>query len=66
LYLLDLVTGLGVAMTDIDPSTSTGIFAGATGVLYMNIVKSITVAQGPYYEAVGGQICFARHEWNER
>jgi hypothetical protein len=65
-YLFDLVTGLGVAMTYIDPSASTGIFAGATGVLYMNLVKSITVAQGPYYEVVGGQICFARHERDER
>jgi hypothetical protein len=61
-YLFDFVAGLGVTMTDIDPSASTGIFAGATGVLYINLLKSITVAQGPYYEVVGGQICFAREE----
>jgi len=64
-YLFDLVTGLGVAMTDIDSTASTGLFAGATGVLYQNIVKSITVA-GPYHELVGGKICFARHDGDER
>ena len=38
---------------------STGIFAGASGVLFLDLIKSATVAVGPYYEVVGGQVCFA-------
>src|SRR5258708_810313 len=30
IYLFDLVTGQGTAMVKIDPTTSTGVFAGAT------------------------------------
>jgi hypothetical protein len=59
-YLFDVVTGLGTDMSDIDGSASTGIFAGATGVIYVNAIKTITVAQGPYYSVVQGRICFAQ------
>lgn len=59
IYILDLVTGQGVSMVKIDPAASTGIFAGATGVLFLNLIRSTTVAVGPYYEVAGGQICFA-------
>jgi hypothetical protein len=59
LYLLDLVRGVGVSMVKIDPVASTGIFAGASGVLFLDLLKSTTVAVGPYYEVVGGQVCFA-------
>ena len=59
IYLLDLVTGQGMAMVKIDPTTSTGVFAGATGVVFFGLIKSTTVAVGPYYEVVSGQICFA-------
>jgi len=58
-YLLDLVRGIGVSMVKIDPAASTGIFAGATGVLFLDLLRSSTVAVGPYYEVVGGQVCFA-------
>jgi hypothetical protein len=58
-YLLDLVRGIGVSMVKIDPVASTGIFAGATGVLFLDLLRSTTVAVGPYYEVVGGQVCFA-------
>jgi len=58
-YLLDLVRGIGVSMVKIDPAASTGIFAGATGVLFLDLLRSTTVAVGPYYEVVGGQVCFA-------
>lgn len=61
-YLFDFVTGQGVDITNIDPVASTGRFAGATGVLYVNLIKSITVAEGPYVQVVEGRICFARHE----
>ena len=59
IYLLDLATGQGTAMVKIDPTTSTGVFAGATGVLFFGLIKSTTVAVGPYYEVVSGQVCFA-------
>jgi len=59
IYLFDLVTGQGTTMVRIDPTTSTGVFAGATGVLFFGLIKSTTVAVGPYYEVVSGQICFA-------
>jgi hypothetical protein len=59
-YLLDLVRGQGVSWVKIDPAASTGIFAGATGALFINLIKSTNVLVGPYYEVVGGQICFAR------
>ena len=58
-YLLDLVRGIGVSMVKIDPAASTGIFAGATGMLFIDLLKSTTVAVGPYYQVVGGQVCFA-------
>jgi hypothetical protein len=58
-YLLDLVRGIGVSMVKIDPAASTGIFAGATGVLFLDLLRSTTVAVGPYYQVVGGQVCFA-------
>ena len=58
-YLLDLVRGIGVSMVKIDPAASTGIFAGATGVLIMDLLRSTTVAVGPYYQVVAGQVCFA-------
>ena len=59
IYLLDFVRGQGVSMVKIDPAASTGIFAGATGVLFLDLLRSATVAVGPYYEVVGGQVCFA-------
>jgi len=66
-YLLDMATGQGTAMVKIDPTTGTGIFAEATGVLFINFLKSDTVSTGPYHEVVGGQICFAPgHEFPEQ
>ena len=48
-------------MVKIDPAASTGRFEGATGVLFLNLIKSAT-AVGPYYEVVGGQVCFAKQK----
>jgi hypothetical protein len=59
IYLFDVVTGQGFAMVKIDPTASTGIFAGATGTLFFDLIKSTTVATGPYHEKVRAQICFA-------
>ena len=52
-------------MTDIDPNGSTGIFAGATGVIYVNVLRSVTV-NGPYYQVVTGRVCFPRRQEDER
>jgi hypothetical protein len=59
LFLFDVITGLGTGMTDIDGSASTGIFAGATGVLFVNTFRADTVAQGPYYSVAYARVCFA-------
>jgi len=56
--LTDVVTGFGVDMTDIDPKTSTGMFAGATGVLYVHVIKSVTIDVGPYYQEITALVCF--------
>jgi hypothetical protein len=58
-YLFDFSTGQGTAIVKIDPAVGTGIFAEATGVLFVNLLKSDTVGIGPFHEVLGGQICFA-------
>jgi hypothetical protein len=58
-YLFDFGTGQGTAIVKIEPATGTGIFAEATGVIFINLLKSDTVGTGPYHEVLGGQICFA-------
>lgn len=58
-YLFDFATGRGTAIMQIDPAAGTGIFAEATGVLFINLLKSDTVGIGPFHEVIGGQICFA-------
>jgi hypothetical protein len=65
-YLFDFVTGRGTDVTDIDPDGSTGVFAGTTGVLYTNLLKSVSVATGPYYSAVVGRICFPQRRGEDR
>ena len=59
-YLFDFVTGRGTDVTDIDRASSTGVFAGATGVVYTNLVKTVSAARGPYHSVVTGRICFPR------
>ena len=58
-FLFNVVTGLGNDMTTIDPGVSTGIFAGATGALYTNALKVVSLDVGPYYSVVVGKVCFA-------
>ena len=61
LFLSDVGTGWSVDMTNIDPKASTGIFAGATGVLYVNQVESNTAPPPTTYRSeVRAVICFAR------
>ncbi len=58
-YLYNFVTGQGTVFGNVDPVGSTGIFAGATGVIFLNLTS--TMGSGPivYQESVSGQVCFA-------
>ena len=60
-WLFDFGTGQSTGMVNIDPAGSTGSFAGATGLLFLNVVKA-TVGPPPnyYIDMVAGQLCFAR------
>jgi len=54
-YLFDFSTGVGTGIHRIDPVASTGVFAGATGVLYDNSKSTGPVTiQGTFT----GAICF--------
>jgi len=61
LYLLDVAALKGNVLGYIDPNGSTGIFAGATGTLFLNVTK-VTVAGSTqtFQSEVHGQVCFAR------
>ena len=55
--IFDVVKGLFSAINRIDPNASTGEFAGATGVLYIN---GKTTDGGATFQAeITGEICFA-------
>lgn len=55
--IFDVARGLFTAIARVDPSTSTGDFAGATGVLYLN---GKTIDGGATVQAeITGEICFA-------
>ncbi|MEO6654725.1 MAG: hypothetical protein ABIO36_01440 [Pyrinomonadaceae bacterium] len=55
--IFDIARGVFTALDRIDPATSTGIFAGATGVLYIN---GQTPDGGATIQAeLTGEICFA-------
>ena len=58
-YLYDSATGLATVMGRINPVTSTGRFAGATGVLFFN---GKTISYSPFIvkSNITGEICFAR------
>jgi hypothetical protein len=58
LYLYDFAAGVGVNIGRIKPTTSTGIFAGATGLLN-SIAKVVTFTPYVIEEEITGQICFA-------
>jgi hypothetical protein len=55
--LYDVATGLFSAINRIDPTTSTGDFAGATGVLYIN--GKTTDGGATFQGEITGEICFA-------
>ena len=58
--IFDTATGLFSAINRIDPNASTGAFAGATGVLYIN---GKTTDGGATFQAeITGEICFANRD----
>jgi hypothetical protein len=54
-YLFDFVMALGPGMLRIDSAASTGDFAGATGILYINP----NFGDAPGHGELAGKICFA-------
>jgi hypothetical protein len=54
-----IVTGVFTQLGNIDPNTSTGKFAGATGVIFFNGVPIGDPSIGPYKSVIGGEICLA-------
>jgi hypothetical protein len=58
-YMLDVATGVGAVLWRIDPSSSTGRFAGATGVLN-TAVKVTSFNPDTFHEEITGEICFAQ------
>lgn len=58
-FLYNLVTGLWTSMAQIDPATSTGRFAGATGVLYFNGSTIGVFPDSSYPSDVLAHICLA-------
>lgn len=54
-----IVTGVFTQFGNIDPNTSTGKFAGATGVVFFNGVPVGDPSVGPYKSVIGGEICLA-------
>ena len=58
-YLYNFVTGLGTAMGRINPETSTGKFAGATGVLYFNTNTIGVFPDQSFASLITGEVCLA-------
>ena len=53
-------TGIFTQWGSINPETSTGIFAGATGVIYMAGKSIGDPANGPFQAEVLGEVCFPK------
>jgi hypothetical protein len=52
----------GSVIAAIDPAASTGIFADATGALFVNIFEvNITTNPNTFRSEIHGQVCFAKH-----
>jgi len=53
-----IVTGAGTEWGNINPNTSTGRFAGATGVIFLSFT-AVDPNIGPFESEIVGEICFA-------
>ena len=56
----NFVTGTFTEFGNINPNTSTGQFAGATGVIFFTGKTTGTPDVGPYEAVITGEICFAQ------
>lgn len=56
-HILEVTSGVGTAFARIEPNASTGVFAGATGILYINFYQNDGGATAT--SEVTGEICFA-------
>ena len=65
-YLYDSGTGLFTVLGRIDSNSSTGRFAGATGVLYINGKTVGTAIPFTYPASISGEICLANQGVDER
>jgi hypothetical protein len=54
-----VVTGLGAEWGHINPNTSTGRFAGATGMIVISFKPVGDPSVGPYEAEFSGEICYA-------
>ena len=54
-----VVTGSGAEWGSIDPDTSTGKFAGATGLIFVHFKPVGDPSVGPYEAEITAEICFA-------
>lgn len=54
-----VVTGSGAEWGSIDPDTSTGRFAGATGLIFVHFKPVGDPSVGPYEAEITADICFA-------
>jgi len=60
-YLLDFARQQGSYLANIDPNSSTGVFAGATGTLFLNTTTAnVTANPQTFQSEVHGQVCFAK------
>ena len=55
----NFVTGVFTEWGNINPNTSTGSFAGATGVIFFDGKTIGNIDTGPYESVIVGEICFA-------
>ena len=55
-----IVTGDGTEWGNINPDTSTGIFAGATGVIFFTFKLVGDDPNGPFVSEMTGEICFVQ------
>lgn len=54
-----IVTGVGAEWGNINPNTSTGRFAGATGMIVISFKPIGDPSVGPYEAMISGEICLA-------
>lgn len=54
------LTGIGAEWGHINPDSSTGKFAGATGAIFLRFKPIGDPSVGPYESELSGEICFAK------